>query len=283
MQNSYPEQIRKKLQEIAGDKIEQSEVAWAMAEANAAVIDGLLDLDVVGNFGSAIKGIYTLITNNPTELPPNPWFVWNGHDHKTSPVTFKYLEKRGYIDGFSSISAAISGGLSLLTVVNIGALAQHGYSSASTVKHLKEFRTISDSYKHSETISAWLQLIILLKGLKLDVRGGQLAITAVSALPGAAAPAQALATIITAGTKLGINLKFSTMSKMLAMELHWRAYQEHVLLEGSTDGTGPAIRILEELFTRRGILVTLLGKHDVDTIIHEPAGWLAISDKLLLI
>lgn len=46
-----------------------------------------------------------------------------------------------------------------------------------------------------------------------------------------------------------------------------------------TDG---AVPIMRELFTRR-LGPRLLGAYDVDAIIDEPAGWLALGDKLMLI
>ena len=40
--------------------------------------------------------------------------------------------------------------------------------------------------------------------------------------------------------------------------------------------------MLYEIFARRGA-TRVFGKYDVDKIIKEPAGWMAVSDKLLLI
>lgn len=45
---------------------------------------------------------------------------------------------------------------------------------------------------------------------------------------------------------------------------------------------GPASSIIWEIFTKRGA-TRLLGKYDVAALIREPAGWMAIADKLLLI
>ena len=38
----------------------------------------------------------------------------------------------------------------------------------------------------------------------------------------------------------------------------------------------------DELFTRRGA-TRIFGKYDVDQFVKEPCGWMAISDKILLI
>ena len=38
---------------------------------------------------------------------------------------------------------------------------------------------------------------------------------------------------------------------------------------------------MKEVFTRRGVMV--LAQYDVPTLIKEPAGWMALADKLKLI
>lgn len=55
-----------------------------------------------------------------------------------------------------------------------------------------------------------------------------------------------------------------------------------VVGSGGGVGSGPATEIIWELFTKRGA-TRLLGKYDVQALIEEPAGWMAIADKLLLI
>lgn len=45
---------------------------------------------------------------------------------------------------------------------------------------------------------------------------------------------------------------------------------------------GPASSVIWEIFTKRGA-TRLLGKYDVSALIEEPAGWMALADKLLLI
>jgi len=45
---------------------------------------------------------------------------------------------------------------------------------------------------------------------------------------------------------------------------------------------GPASNIMYEIFSRRGA-TRIFGKYDVDKIIKDPAGWLALNDKLMLI
>ena len=45
---------------------------------------------------------------------------------------------------------------------------------------------------------------------------------------------------------------------------------------------GPASRIFWEIFAKRGA-TRLLGACDVAALVREPAGWMALGDKLMLI
>jgi hypothetical protein len=80
--------------------------------------------------------------------------------------------------------------------------------------------------------------------------------------------------------KLGVNLTMTKAILITSSEIHWRAYREQVISRGQ--GTGPATMIIEELFTRRGA-TRIFGKYDVDAIIREPGGWMAVADKIGLI
>ena len=105
-------------------------------------------------------------------------------------------------------------------------------------------------------------------------------------------------------------LEFSCM--VVAIQLHWRAYQEQKIAnapltlhqqEGFTptvEGikaakeklrqqqqlqqqakSGPATRILKELFSNRGKYMLKSCNGSIDQLIQEPAGWLAITDRLV--
>ncbi|WP_419730310.1 hypothetical protein [Lichenicola sp.] len=47
-------------------------------------------------------------------------------------------------------------------------------------------------------------------------------------------------------------------------------------------GAGPASGIFWEIFTKRGA-TRAFGKYDIQALVKEPAGWMALADKLLLI
>lgn len=92
--------------------------------------------------------------------------------------------------------------------------------------------------------------------------------------------------IAAAAGKVGVTLTFSKIAAATAAEIHWRAFQEQAisggLKLGAGAGVGPASRMLYELFTRRGA-TRVFGRYDVNRIIKEPAGWLAVYDKLMLV
>ena len=66
-----------------------------------------------------------------------------------------------------------------------------------------------------------------------------------------------------------------------ALLLHWRAFQEYQLTK-VFGGDGPAMRIVRELFAQ-AIRSGEPNYCKVDAIINEPAGWVAIKDKINLI
>jgi hypothetical protein len=100
-------------------------------------------------------------------------------------------------------------------------------------------------------------------------------------------PAAGLTTgLVAAAVNAGAKLTLSKACIATSLELHWRARQEQFMsgkvLRAGTGKIGPASRIVWELFTKRGV-TRILGKYDIDGIVHEPAGWMAINDKLMLI
>ncbi|MCB8881049.1 hypothetical protein ACELLULO517_12455 [Acidisoma cellulosilytica] len=62
----------------------------------------------------------------------------------------------------------------------------------------------------------------------------------------------------------------------------WPARQNTTFAQRTGPDAGPASSIIWEIFTKRGA-TRLLGRYDVASIIAEPAGWMALADKLLLI
>jgi hypothetical protein len=157
----------------------------------------------------------------------------------------------------------------------VGAIAQNANAIGSTGAHLYKFRSIANRNRQSKTIAGWIDLLIKMKAIKATIRTTQLA--------GASIPfplAGAIAGIAAAAAKLGVKFTMTKLCLALSAELHWRAFQEQVISRQSK--AGPASAIVYELFTRRGA-TRIFGKYDVDQFVKEPCGWMAISDKILLI
>ena len=212
-----------------------------------------------------------------SSMDPNPLFVWYGFEDSGHKETLKYLRHRKIMDASSIASGLVGSAAAMVTVVDLGAIAQGLNALGSTGKHLAVYAVMAESFKKSDTLVGWIGLIVKMKLWKATLRGGQMAIS-LAGLCGTGAIASTLAML---ATKFGSQAKLKTVCNFVAMQLHWRAYQEQVLLRGA-NGTGPATRILEELFIRRG-LTSKFGDHNYLGLIKEPGGWMAIADKLLLI
>lgn len=283
----YHRQIRAKIAQAAHEEVDRNQLLWAFADASTALVDALTDIPALNTSSSVIKELYSLIYDHPATVTPNPWFVWNQFDEGDSPATQRYLKQRGYTSVAATITAAGGGIGSLVTFVDIGALAQNGNASASTLAHLKIFLNIASKHRESVTIQAWLEVIITMKQMKLAVRGGQLSAAALATVPALSTAMSIIGSSVATCARLGIQLKFTNVCRLTAMDLHWRARQETAILESQgsdlSQHSGPAREILFELFKRHGVTGFIWGKHDVEGVIKEPAGWMAIADKLLII
>lgn len=268
--------------EIAAEAGE--ELAWIMANELGKLASLPILAAVVGAraLRKEQKEYYSSL-----QLPPNPRFVANGHDG-TSRYTRDYLTTRKITNitaaGLEFGSAVASG----VTQVDIVGTGKAGNALGSTIVHMLQLRAIGAHYRQSETITAWIDVVLRAKAMKSGIRAADLA--------GAAIPIGAVGigtAVATAITKAGVQLTMGTLIGRVAMELHWRAYVEMMIGDTKKSQvnrrdkplgkpTGPASAVLFELFRRRGI-TRFMGQYDVAKLIHEPAGYLAVRDKLLLL
>lgn len=214
-----------------------------------------------------------------SDLVPNPYFVVNGHEGN-SKKTARYLRNRGF-KSLGGAAVGIAGGLgSTVTQVDVLSAIQHGNAIGTTTAHMIGVNAAGAGFRKSETVTGWISAIQKAKAAKLGVRGTDLA--------GAVIPVAGLGIATGAATaiaKLGIKLTLGKLVARTAMEVHWRAHVE-TQLSGAFGGKagqpqGPASAIMYEIFTKRGI-TRLFGKYDTATLMREPAGWLALNDKLML-
>jgi len=221
------------------------------------------------------------------DLVPNPFFVLNGvcEEGAESPTTTWYLRGRLGKSIASTAQGVATGALKAFTVVDPVTLAVAGVSIGSTIAHCAVLSAIARRWRNSRTITAWVECLLALKLTKLGHKS--LAVVAASIPympPGTPLALQALSelpSVVGATGSLAVSAASGAVVRRVAIELHWRAYREQVVARHG-GAVGPASAILVELFTKR-TESRLLGPHDTGAIIAEPAGWMAISDKIALL
>jgi len=273
MADIYYDSIKRQMASQLQASSDKEGVVWA-------VIDGITS--VTGETSALAAGGLKLLKdaimhNRPDNaLVPNPWFIANGHDEGQISYTKKYLRNRSRKD-LAGGAVAITGTVaSQVTQADVAGILQHGNAVGSSTVHLINLKSMAGSHRKTGTIRGWLDILIRCKQMKIGIRGTQFAGAAIPV--GAVGP---VTSILAAAAKIGVNLTYSKLSAATAAEIHWRAYQEQAISGGGAN-VGPATRILYELFAKRGF-TRIFGKYDVNRIIKEPTGWLAINDKLMLI
>ncbi|MES2771390.1 MAG: hypothetical protein V4623_05335 [Pseudomonadota bacterium] len=286
--DQYETQISQQIHAASGRGVDKSEILWAVVDLASALSEGLIDsaglaksLSSMLQGSHALQGLQSLRAHkNSKILIPNPWFVWNGHEEHASPETKHYLTQRTRSEMKSHGLGAVGKLASLGTVVDVASVVQNTNASASSLMHLNKFKALAKSHQQSQTIAGWLDVLLLMKQIKTGLRTGQLGLAIISAIPFGGAAAFGIASSLGANLlQRGIRLKYAHVCLMTAISLHWRAFQEQAI---SQHASGPATRILNELFVRRG-MTRFAGQHNVQAFIREPAGWLAVNDKLTLV
>ena len=255
----------------------------ATAAINTAV--GGYHLDAVGA-GVDVLASFKSLLNKP-ELPPNPFLESDGQrSGRSSPETLRYLRARAR----KKVGGGIFGALGLASSshtagINVHKLSTHVNALSTTTVHLIKLRHIMGERNDDEdkAIVEWVNQVIRMKQMKM---GRRVINTAVSSIPGAASAGDIdsiVTTIIGGGLTMegvGTPLHQGWQCYAAAAGLHWFAFQEHratLRLSGSL-----ATRTICELFEQRGATRLFTAKYSPLDIIREPAGWLAIGDKLML-
>ncbi len=234
---------------------------------------------------AAVAPIYSALVlakeGTDVETIPNLHFIQNGHAEgdgsDASPVTKAYLLHRKY-KSLAAGAWGVAGAASSLFASGVDGFsaARHVNAGASTGIHIYRLQQIAKRYRQSQTIANWCDVVQRMKWAKAGVRGAQL-VGAVTPVP--------LAQTVLGATAAGLGAITSTFSgacMACAAEIHWRAFQESALAGRTGGGIGPATQIMNELFRRR-TATRVLGAYDVAALIREPAGWMAVGDKIVLI
>ncbi|MCG8669854.1 MAG: hypothetical protein MI867_10615 [Pseudomonadales bacterium] len=280
MSDPYYDSVVKSIRQEATKSRDKASIFWDVVEGVSGIVDPIAGTSF-GTGSTVTKTIINKATGKKTTpLVPNPWFVANGHEDGDTSYTKKYLKNRDYKKKGSTAIGLVGTATSQLTQVDVAGIIQHGNAVGSTSGHIYKLRSMAAGHKQSQTLTGWFDLLIKMKALKAGSRGTQLV--------GAAVPVGAvgLATDITkAALNMGIKLTMTKTCLATAADIHWRAYQEQAIsggLLGKSGKVGPASNMMYEIFARRGA-TRIFGKYDVDKIIKDPAGWLALNDKLMLI
>lgn len=272
------ENVRAQLNAKIGRGADKDEVVWSVVDAVSTVIDDVADSSL-GTLVTGAQAIYNQLKHKKDPIVPNPWFVWNGQDEADNKYTRSYLKHRGWKKKAGSAFSFGGSMASEVTQIDVAGALMHGQATALSSAHIIQLKTIAKGHRQSKTISDWLDLLVKLKAIKAGVRGAQLA--------GAVIPIGVVgnATDIAAKIgKIGVKLTYTKATLVTSADIHWRAFQEQAISTGrfgSGGKVGPASRIMYEIFAKRGA-TRVFGKYDVDRIIKEPSGWVALNDKLML-
>lgn len=280
MSDPYYDSVVKSIRQEATKSRDKASIFWDVVEGVAGIIDPLADTSF-GTGSTVAKTIVNKATGkSSTPMVPNPWFVANGHEDGDTSYTKKYLKNRGYKQKGGTAVGLIGSATSQYTQADVAGILKHGNAVGSSSAHIYKLRSLAQGHKQSKTLTGWFDLLIKMKALKAGTRGTQLA--------GAAIPVGAVgiaADVASAAMTLGIKLTMTKTCLATSADIHWRAYQEQAISGGLGRGTGkvgPASNMMYEIFARRGA-TRIFGKYDVDKIIKDPAGWMALNDKLMLI
>lgn len=225
--------------------------------------------------------------------------------------------------GGSAVQAvgALSSLIPHMVGVNVAGAIYHGQAAGLTTLHMAKIGGIAAKYRSQKEAQDWCRLVEAAKAAKLSIRGAQTigSVIPLATLPTAIAAAALKAGIklTTAGAC------YAAAAAIHWMAFVEQGFYAEVIVEGRKqsenrrlaseftlppirplspltmaptasprrplpipqalgDQAGPASAIFWELFTKRGATLAF-GKYDIANLIREPAGWLALGDKLLLI
>lgn len=222
-----------------------------------------------------------------TSAHPNPLIVANlekGGDpwrrqydaNEQNLNTIRFLRDRSYKQATSAVVSATGNIIAWLATFGLNPLAGplHLHAAVTSGIHWHKLRKISQ--KHSataENVGKWCEQIIGLKMHKQFTRDGQFIARMLPFVP-FAGTAINLTSVI---SSLSYRIAHAEVAGLAAIQIHAHAFHERA----TEAAERPASEIFEELLARRG-MYRLSGAYPIDTLIAEPAGWMVLSNKLLM-
>jgi hypothetical protein len=245
------------------------EVAWTVIECLAEATEQAEAVKVI--LGLFKEGMALVDKTMEDELEkgcvPNPHFVENKIKGPKNKNTRSYLRARlgkSFAAGIFKIAGMAAASH---TVVNVATVSLGAQSLALTGAHAAKFVFLREKYPNP-TFQGYVDLCLKAKAMKAVSRGIEMA---AACIPGGEIAASIGLAAANAALKL---CKVVTLHKAIgrmAQQVHFQA----------RCGGQSAIELMKEIFTRRGVMA--LCQYDVPALIEEPAGWMALSDKLTLI
>lgn len=281
MADEYYESVKRAIHAQATARRDKESVFWDVIEGTAAMVDTAAGTQL----GSGVKAGKTILNKarGKTEpgLVPNPWFVVNGHEGGSTSYTQKLLKSQAKKNRGAMVVNAAAPVVGFFTQVDVIGAVKHGNAIACSVAHIQKLSAFAGGYRKSKTLQGWFNLLIKMKMLKVGARGTQFA--------GAVVPIGAVGLATDLGRTafdMGIKLTMTKVCLAAAADIHWRAFQEQAISKGLKLGgggkVGPASKMVYEVFKQRGI-TSVFSQKNVDKIIQDPAGWLVLYDKIMLI
>ncbi|MBO1359102.1 hypothetical protein J2D73_04730 [Acetobacter sacchari] len=264
--------------------IAASDIAWAIVGGGAPVQTGA---GITGNGLDALSSAYS--ATQTASLPANPLLDDNRALSSGNRVTLEYLNNRKR-KSLGGDLLGLGGAIGSLGThgVNVGSGTRHLNSSLTTFIHLVKLHQIARGLPADceQMLVEWCDVVVRMKAGKLGVRALKLggSVVPTGLIAGHVGSYAAMASTVTgASTATGVKLCFGHACFAAAAGLHWLAFEEQhgALRRGTLRGVStPASDVVRELFKRRG-LTRIFGSYNVQALIREQAGWLAIGDKIL--
>ncbi|QUM75343.1 hypothetical protein HWV00_03350 [Moritella sp. 24] len=259
---------------------------------------------------SAVVNIYEWKKNlsNAQDLPANPLLSTIDAALHENTKTAAYFKKRMGKKIAGDLFSFGGGMLSSVTHVNALGAVRHGRSDAKTIAHLVRLNEMLKKYKSKGLTVEYNLCKVIIDAKKLKVESQSAALVA-DMIPGNIAGGATAAISFAHGQTL--NCRLSNMAidiEKAAKRLHYRAFYEMDDDYGIAGLFGeeavneyasetPALDMVRELFSQIGriekerVLLNFAGhklkfggEHfRADKLMHEPAGWMTIVDKLNLI
>jgi hypothetical protein len=206
---------------------------------------------------------------------PQHWHdLYNAH--AANERTIRYVRNRAYKQALSADISAAGNLIAWLATHGLNPLAApvHLHAATTSAVHWHKIKQIGERHRNTayHHFSEWCDGILRLKRHKQFTRDGQFLARVIPYVPFVGTAINMVAT----ASSLSFRIAHAEAAGMLSIDLHAHAFQE--LANGQR---GPATEIFEELLTRRGAY-RLAGGYDIEGLIAEPAGWQALSNKLIM-